>query len=59
MNDPKDCELLLFEKSREQEIIVSRCMRRNKNIEDIYSTCSNCPNFRDSSKDFLLTEEDE
>ena len=59
MNNPKDCELLLFEKSREQETIVSRCMRRNAHIEDVDSTCPNCPNFRDSSKDFLLMDEED
>lgn len=59
MNNSRDCELLLFEKSREQETIVSRCMRRNANLEDASSTCPNCPNFRDSSQEFLIIDEDD
>jgi hypothetical protein len=53
----QQCGLLALEKSRDSEIVVNRCIRKNASISNI-SECQNCSNFRDTSLDFLLLEEE-
>lgn len=56
-NTQQQCGLLALEKSRESEIVFSRCIRRNAQLSNL-SECQNCPNFRDASVDFLLNDEE-
>lgn len=56
-NTQQQCGLLALEKSREREIVFSRCIRRNVQLSNL-SECQNCLNFRDASVDFLLNEDE-
>lgn len=56
-NTQQQCGLLALEKSRDNETVVSRCIRRSAQLSNL-SECQNCSNYRDSSIDFLLNDDE-